>query len=144
MTLVEFLGQEEGVKAFIADGALLIDDEVARKKGMRGMALKAGFKAVKAVKPGVVSELLEKMLPGFAPAVDPHFAKGREHGDLRAYFTEHAEEIAQSMLGVTDARAERAKHRGLLKVYKSLRPMALKHTMEALPGVADLLVEHVP
>jgi hypothetical protein len=50
--------------------------------------------------------------------------------------------VAESLLSITDARAE--KHEGgvLKKTYYKLRPTAVKHTEAAVPGVARLVDKH--
>jgi hypothetical protein len=127
----------------VEDGVTLIEEEVHGKGGLSGLAIKAGYRTVKAIKPGIIHEALGQLLPDFAPAIDPHYVKAVAAGDVRKYFTAHAEEIAQSLLGVTDAKGARAKNRVIKKAYDSLRPQAIKHTAEAMPRLADLIQKHV-
>jgi len=81
LTLVEVLQDDALRRAAAKDGALLVDAEVAAKKGLRAAALKAGFRTVKAVKPGIIEDSMYSLLPKFAPAIDPHWIKGVEAGD---------------------------------------------------------------
>lgn len=142
-TLTEVLRDEARLRAVVADGARLIDEEVASKTGVGGLAVKAGFKTVKTVKPGLISEALTGLLPEFAPIVDPYYAKARASGDVRGYFVSHGPEIAEALLAVTDARAERTTHRVIRGAYERLRGQAHKHTTAALPRVAELITRHV-
>lgn len=142
-TLGDVLKDPSRTRAVVQDGARLIEREVGAKSGLSGMALKAGYKAVKAVKPGIIEEALGHLLPDFAPAVDPHYAKARESGDVRGYFTRNADAIAESLLAVTDGKATRAKNRVIKRAYDGLRGQAKKHTADAMPGVADLVDKHV-
>ena len=142
-TLVEILDDPTRRAAVVRDGVALLESEVARKRGMRGMAIKGGFKTVKKLKPGILGHALDQLLPEFAPAVDPHLAKAREAGDIPRYFDQHRQEIAESLLAVTDRRATRAKNKVMLKVYRSLRSQALHHTAEAVPGLGRLVDTHV-
>lgn len=142
-TLVEVLKDPGRVDAVVADGVKLIEEEVASKGGLTGMALKAGYKTVKALKPGIIGEALKHLLPDFAPAVDPHYATARASGDVRGYFTRNAERIADSLLAVTDAKSARAKNMVIKRAYDGLRGQAKKHTADAMPRLADLVSKHV-
>ena len=143
MTLVEVLQDPSKKSAVVRDGVALIESEVARKRGLRAMALKAGYKSVKAIKPGIISTMLGKLLPDFAPALDPHYATARESGDVGRHFRDNAAVIAEALLGVTDEKAKRAENRVMLRVYKSLRGQARAHVEEAVPGLAQLVQTHV-
>ena len=142
-TLVEVLADDGRRKAVAKDGAVVVDQEVAAKSGLRAAALKAGYRTVKKLKPGIIEESLYILLPHFAPAVDPHWAKAVEGGDPHRYFKDRAPDIAESMLQVTDERAERAKNRVMLRVYKGLRGQALKYTTESVPALSPLIEKHV-
>ncbi len=144
MSLVDVLANPDSKRAVVADSVVLLESEVASKRGLSGAAIRAGFKTMKKVKPGILAQAVDGLLPRFAPAVDPHFARARRNGDVRRWFTSHAEEIADDLLAVTDRRADKARNRVLVRVYKSLRPQARKHVVAAMPGVADLCDKHVP
>lgn len=143
MTLVEILNDPTKKNSVVADGVGLIESEVASKSGMRGYALKAGYKTVKKIRPGIISAALGALLPEFAPAVDPYYAKGRETGDVQGYFRANAPEIADALLSVTDARAERANNRVMKRAYSGLRGQAKSHVEDAMPGLAGLIAKHV-
>ncbi len=131
-------------RAIIDDGVKVVEQEVSNKRGMSGMAVKAGFKVVKGVKPGIIGEALNMFLDQFAAKVDPYYDRCQEQGgSLRAYFVANSDAIADDLLGIVDAKAERAKHRTLKKAYFKLRPQGKKHTIEAMPAVAGLVQRHV-
>ena len=142
-TLTQVLTDPIRRGAVVKDAALLVESEVGSKRGMRGMALKGGYKSVKRIKPGIIEEALEMLLPQFAPAVDPYYARGRESGNVESFFTSHADEIADALLGVTDRRAARATNRVMKKVYSSLRGQAKVHVVDAIPGLSRLVSKHV-
>ena len=143
MTLVEVLQDPTKKAAVIRDGVALIESEVSRKRGVSGLALKAGYKTVKALKPGIIPHMLGKLLPDFAPVVDPFYAKARETGNVGAYFRSNTRSIAEALLGVTDEKAKSAENRVMLKVYGRLRSQARGHVEEAVPGLARLVQTHV-
>ncbi|MCB9678751.1 MAG: hypothetical protein H6737_26850 [Alphaproteobacteria bacterium] len=143
VSLVEALADKNTKKAVIADSVQVIELEVADKGGLRGAAIKTGFATVKKIKPGILEAAVSQLLPEFAPAVDPFYARAREAGDVRGWFTKNADEIADALLAITDAKAERASNRVMKKVYSSLRGQAKLHTAAAMPRVADLIQRHV-
>jgi len=143
MTLVETLEDAAKAAAVTVDGAAMIDRLVSAKRGLRGMALKAGYKAVKKIRPGIIEEVLGSLLPRFAPVIDPHYLAGKDRGDVRAYFIANGNTVAESLLGVTDARAKVATNRIMVKAYNSLRSHAKGHVVDAMPDLAKLIMDHV-
>lgn len=129
-------------RAVVRDAALLVDAEVASKRGLRGRALQAGFSAFRAVKPGIMEEAVDKLLPHFAPVIDPFWAQASESDDPVRWMSQRDGQIADALLGVTDRLAESAQHRVLKKIYGSLRGQARGHVVDAIPGLARLMVKH--
>ncbi len=142
-SLVDLLGDSERREAIVRDTVALIEREVAGKSGLRGAAIKAGFKAMKAIRPGMVQAAVERLLPAFAPAVDPFFRDAVESGDIPAFFKSNADAIAEALLAVTDEKAKKAERGVLLKIYNSLRGQAKQHTAAAMPGLGELLQRHL-
>lgn len=143
MSLVEVLRDPARRRAVVADGVRLIEEEVASKRGLSGAALKAGFKTVQKLKPGIVAHALDRLLPEFAPRVDPYYVQAAAQGDVRAFFEARASEIADALLAVTDEKARTAQNAVMLKVYRGLRGHAHAHTVAAVPRLADLILKHV-
>lgn len=143
--LTDVIQDSEKRRAVIDDGTRIIDLEVKDKKGVSGMAVKAGFRVVKGVKPGIIPQALNGLLDDFCAAVDPFYDDYRESGrsDISAYFVERGDEIADALLSITDERAEKNDHRTLRKAYYKLRPQAEKHVLAAMPRVAGLVERHV-
>jgi hypothetical protein len=143
VTLVEVLRDDVRRRAVIHDGALLIDAEVASRSGLSGLALKAGYKAVKAMRPGIIEHALAALLPEFAPALDPFYERGRAEGDVDAYFRTHAQAIASALLAVTDRRAERGDNGALKRIYATLRSSAHREVAASVPRLGGLIRKHV-
>jgi hypothetical protein len=143
MTLVETLEDPVKAAAVTVDGAAMIERQVGSKRGIRGMALKAGYKVVRKIRPGIIEEVLGSLLPRFAPAIDPHHAAARASGNVHRHFMDNAEAIAESLLAVTDARAKVATNRIMVKAYTSLRSHAKGHVIAAMPDLARLITDHV-
>jgi hypothetical protein len=130
-------------KEVIADCATVIDEEVAAKGGFSGLAVKAAYATVKAIKPGFVPHAVDDLLDEFAEKLDPFYGQAQGAGQpIDAYLTGHAGEVAEALLGVTDGRAQRSKSGTVRKAYEKLRPSGKKHVMEAMPRVARLIKKH--
>ncbi|MEM9071446.1 MAG: hypothetical protein AAGE52_23270 [Myxococcota bacterium] len=143
MSLSVALTDEAKKPAIIKDCLKLIDDEVADKRGMGGMAVKAGYKAVKGIKPGFIKNVVEGLLPEFAEALDPlHVEAVGEGKDIPTFFGQHSGRVADALLAVTDGKAERSTN-GLVKsTYKRLRGSAKKNVEAAIPRLASLIQTH--
>lgn len=131
-------------KAIVDDGERLLDQEVADKSGVSGLAVKAGFKVIKGIRPGMIPMALDGLLDDFSARVDPFYEAFKASGekDIRAYFTRRGAEIANALLAITDGRAERTDHKALRTAYYQLRPQAEKHVIAAMPRVADMIRRH--
>lgn len=143
-TLTEVLESPTRKQAVLDDAGRLLDAEVQARSGLTGMGVKAGFAAVKAVKPGIVPELLESLVPDFCRALDPLLAGRAPDGpSVSAFLSSRPGEVAQALLAVTDARAEKTTHKSLLSVYRKLRPVAQKQVEQSVPGLAKLVETHL-
>lgn len=127
----------------IKDAERLLDDEVAAKSGLSGLAIKAAFKVVKGMKPGMIPDVVDGLLDDFATRLDPiyqaHVTKG---GSIVDNFTARKGEVADALLGITDDRANRTRHSSLRSAYQQLRPQGKKNVEEAVPGIARLIDKH--
>jgi hypothetical protein len=145
-TLVEKITAPD-VHPKVIEGCLqLIESEVASKSGLSGAAVKAGYKVVKTLKPGMIQDAVTKLLPEFAQALQPMYEKsgaqaaGEGSGKLFSdYLVGHQDEAADALLGVTDRKAGNAKNKTLQKTYERLRGGAKTHVTAAIPGLARTL-----
>jgi hypothetical protein len=141
-TLIERLPLPERRGEIVDDCGRLLDSEVKKKKGMSGLAVKAGFKVLKAIKPGAVREAVDGLLDDFLTELDSYHGdwdKDGAKGSFGSFMKARTGAIAESLVGVTDRKAENTKHKNLAKMYKKLRPSAVRHVEEAVPGLADLM-----
>jgi len=70
-TLTEILLVPGNRPKVIGDCVQLITEEVDSKGGLTGIAVKATFAVVKAVKPGFINEAVDHMLNDFVGRLDP-------------------------------------------------------------------------
>ena len=138
-SMKEILADKSSRAALIEDCTKLIDEEVQKKGGLSGMALKAGYAVVKGLKPGYIRDTTDGLIDSFAERLSPFVdeAKGKNMG-VAAYFEQERSRVAEALLGVTDKRAESSSHKIVNSTYQKLRPTAKKHVEEAVPGVGRL------
>jgi hypothetical protein len=123
----------------------LLDEEVASKGGLGGLAVKGAFAMVKAVKPGMIREALDGLLDDFVGRLEPFYAAHQTAGGAKGlgdYFASRSGEIADALLGITDDRAARSKNATLKKAYEKLRPQGKKHSEEAVPRVGRMIEKY--
>ncbi len=147
-TLTELLAAPAVRPRVCADCARLIDDEVARKRGLMAVPLKAGFKVIKGLRPGFIPHAVDFLLDDFCNALQPFYDEwSRQPPESRAGLEQtlvrDSDRVADALLGVTDRRAQRAKNRVVLKTYQKLRGAAKGHVVDALPGLARAIEPHL-
>jgi hypothetical protein len=143
MSLGDVINDPSKKSALVADSCQLIDEEVSDKGGFSGAAVKMGYHAVKGVKPGFITEVVEKLLPEFAGAIDAIWAEGKVSGNAAGYFVSNKSRVADGLLAVTDAKAQHAKSAIVRGTYDKLRGSAKKHVEDAVPRLSRLLEKHV-
>src|SRR5262245_34612435 len=84
-----------------------IDREVAARSGLSGFAIRTGYAAVKAIKPGMVRDAMDSLLPDFAAALEP--IRAEKPDAFEAHLRANAPRVADALLAVTDRRSEKAK-----------------------------------
>ena len=120
----------------ITDCTTLIQEEVDSKGGLSGLAIKAAFAVVKAVKPGFISEAVDHMLDDFVKRLEPFWADAQAKNEpVGALVNARSGEVADALLTISDERAARAKNQGVKKAYEKLRPTGKKHVEQAVPRI---------
>ncbi|HEY8427551.1 MAG TPA: hypothetical protein VIL20_04220 [Sandaracinaceae bacterium] len=141
--LADVLTSNEKKARVVSDTLQLIDQEVAEKSGISGMAIKAGYKAVKGIKPGFLEKVVNDLLPEFADAVDPIYQEAiAKNRSVRDYFVENRGRVADSLLAITDGRARRAQSGVVKATYERLRGSAKKNVEDAVPRLGALIEKH--
>lgn len=139
-SLLEEPRQRESV---VGDSVEVIEAEVKSKTGISGIAVKTAFGVVMAIKPGIIRESVDGLLDEFVEQVQPFYEQfqneGEPAGGLGAYLSARADTVAESLLAVTDRRAERARNKTLVKAYNKLRPKGKEHVVAAIPRVGAML-----
>jgi hypothetical protein len=142
-SLPDVLNAADKKELVIDDCLALIDAEVADKGGISGLALKAGYGAVKGIKPGFIRNVVHDLLPEFAQALDPFYQEAVEKQKKPTeYFTQNSPRVADALLSITDARAKTAKSGVVRSTYDKLRGTAKKNVEAAIPRLGRLVEKH--
>ncbi len=139
-TMLETVQDATKRKTIIADCVTVIDEEVAAKGGIGGLAIKGAYKVVKGVKPGFIHEAVDGLLDDFSKQLDPLAQEARDKGKrVPEFFEANRSRVADALLSITDGRAQRSRHAMVKSTYEKLRPSAKKNVEEAVPRVARLI-----
>lgn len=142
-SLVDALTDEGKKKDVIRDCCELIDAEVKDKGGISGLAIKAGYGAVKGIKPGFVEKAVEDLIPEFAKALDPIYADAKsQNKPVAEFFASNSSRVADALLTITDAKASRAKSGVAKGAYDKLRGSAKKNVEQAVPRLGKLIEKY--
>lgn len=143
MNLNDALNDEAKRASITNDVVQLVDDEVAKQRGISGVAVKAGYKLVQGIKPAFVRNVVQTLLPEFAAVLEPIRQKALAHGEsVSRYFDTHREEVAEALLAVTDARVQRSDHGSVKSAYNKLRGSARKNVEGAVPGLGAIIEKY--
>lgn len=142
-SLKEMLGTQPKRDAVIDDACRVLDQEVADKSGISGLAIKAAFKVVQGIKPGFIREVIDHLLNDFLDALNPMYQAALATGaDTDRHFVANAGSVADSLLAITDARVNDSSRSVIKKTYEKLRPTAKKQVEAAAPRLGALLKKH--
>jgi uncharacterized protein DUF6918 len=143
-TLKDILLAPERREVVVAELQTLVDNEVAAKGGMSGLAVKGSFAVVRRFKSGFIPHAINAMLPEFAHKLQPYYSRydPATDGTLSDYLVANSSAVSDVLLGVADGRARKSGHETVKKAYQKLRPQAKKHVEHALPALGDLIERH--
>lgn len=142
MGLNEQIKTQNTEAKIVADCAKLIDEQVAAKNGISGLALKATYGAVKGIGSGYVSGAIERILPEILTALDPMWTEGAQNGDPVEYLIQNRSRTADMVLSVTDAKIERSSNSIVRASYGKLRKSVKTDVEEAVPGLAKIIGQY--
>ena len=119
----------------------VIEDEVGSKRGLKGLAIKTAFKTVKTFKPGIIPDVVNVLLDEFVEKLEPFYAEFQniDESDFGAYTVRHSDRVAETLLSITDRRADGSRHKTLVKAYRKLRPQGKNNVVAAMPRIGDML-----
>jgi hypothetical protein len=129
----------------VDDCCSLVEAEVKDKGGISGLAIKAGYTAVKGVKPGFIRNVVADLLPEFAKALDPVWQDAKKDAKtVSSFFSSNSARVADALLAITDAKAERSKSAVVKGTYEKLRGSAKKNVEAAVPRLGEVVQKYAP
>jgi hypothetical protein len=140
-TLVDQLGKDPVRPLVIDDCVALIDAQVKQK----GFVIKSAYAVIKGIKKKFVPETVDALLDDWLGKLQPHYEKwsAAKQSSFADYLTSRSDDVAEDLLSVTDARAEKTSHTTAKKMYFKMRDGAKKNVSEAMPELARTLDKHL-
>ncbi|MGF1571058.1 MAG: hypothetical protein ACFCVD_23775 [Nodosilinea sp.] len=136
--------QDEAIKAnLVADCTRLLDEQVAAKGGLSGMALKATYGVVKGIDASYISGAIERILPDVLTALNPMWEEGLKAGNPVEHLAQNQALTADRVLSVTDARVEKTTNGVVRSSYNKLRKSVKGDVEAAMPDLAKVLGTHM-
>lgn len=142
MELTSKINDTETYSRVAADCTQLMDNQVAAKGGLSGVAFKATYKVVKGIGSDYIPGAIKRLLPETLKALDPIWEEGKADGDPVAYLSAHSDRTADLILSTTDARIENNGGGIIGASYKKLRKSVKPDVAAAVPGLAQILAKH--
>jgi hypothetical protein len=121
----------------IEDCVELIELQVKTK----GFILKSAYATIKAIKKRFIPEVVDTMLDEWLGKLSPHFDRwsANKTSSFSDYLVARGDDVAEDLLAVTDARAERTSHTTAKKMYARMRDGAKKNVVEAIPALGRMI-----
>lgn len=141
-TLASLLLTETNRPLLVDACCSLIDSEVRGKKGLKGQMIKMAYKTVTTVKRRFVPEVVDALLDDWVSELEPHYEAHVALDDgkaFQAYVAANADGVSESLLKVTDRRAQVTSHKRVKGLYLKLRPSAKANVVEAVPRLAEIV-----
>jgi hypothetical protein len=140
-TLVEQLGKDPVRPLVIADCVGLIDAQVKQK----GFVIKSAYSVIKGLKKKFVPEVVDSLLDDWLGKLQPHYEKwaAAKQSSFSDYLVARSDDVAEDLLSVTDARAEKTTHTTAKKMYLRMRDGAKKNVIDAMPDLSSTLEKHL-
>ena len=140
-TLAEQIGQPPNRQSLIDDCVGLIDVQVKQK----GFMINTAYATIKAIKKRFVPEVVDALLDDWLGKLQPHYDKwaATKVPSLTDFLVARSDDVAEDLLSVTDARAEKTTHTTAKKMYLKMRDGAKRNVIDAIPELAKMLEKHL-
>jgi hypothetical protein len=146
-TLKEIVSEPGVYQAVLKDSLKVLDEEVAKKSGLSGLAIKGAYKILKKVQNGrALQKAVEVLMPEFIDKFEPYVARHQQEGtkgSLDAYLVPNYQEIADQLLSVTDKKIKESDNSMVRSTYDKLRPKAKNEVLVSLPALARMIDKYL-
>jgi hypothetical protein len=140
MSLAEAVADPARRPGLVAACVAELEAELDDRSGLSAVALRTAYKAVQKLRPNLVENNLDRLLPQFAPVLDKHATQAG--GNTAAHFQANGAAIAEDLVVVTDGYVAGTNNGAAKKVYEKLRPKAVENVLDGMPRLARLVDQH--
>lgn len=132
-------------QAVVVELATALEQHLAGKRGISGMAMKLGFNTLRAARPDVAQRAVRSLLPEVLSVIAPLHAdyQGREDGDIRRFLAAHSRECGAQILARLDARLAASSNTTARGLYQRFRSSAGDELQALLPTLGTVLARHM-
>jgi hypothetical protein len=142
MTLSETINEPGRKDSLVAACVQLMDEQVATKGGLSGLAIKAAYGVVKGVGPSYIPGAIERLLPAVLTALNDLWDEGLQMGDPVEHLSKNQACTADAILSITDTRIEKSKNGIVRASYSKLRKSVKGDVEAAVPDLAKIINSH--
>lgn len=129
----------------VADLAQLAEEAVDKQSGISGMAIKGGLAAAKKVRPTIVPQGIDRLLPDILGDLDGRWKQYQDDAasDFGAFLEPNSEEVAESLLNTADDRLNEMNNQTITKIYNSVRGRGGKLLAPHIPEIGRIVEKHM-
>ncbi len=131
-------------EAVVNDLASALEAHIAKLSGLKGMAARAGYGAVKSAKPQIASNAVRNLLPDISRALEPLYQEFRtgHSGDFGAFLGQHSARATQLVMSTVDARLAKGENSTPKKLYHQFKGLAETELKALLPSLGQVIARH--
>jgi len=146
-SLEDIMKDPQTYESVLRDSARVLDEEVAKKSGLSGFALKGAYKLLKSVKQGkAIRKVLEVLIPEFVVKLEPYYQRYQTEGQGKSwseFIRPYHDTLADDFLAITDAKARAADNAQVRKTYEKLRSRAREDVLGSMPALARMMETYI-
>lgn len=146
-TLKSIVSEPVVYQSVLKDSIRVLDEEVSKKSGIGGLAIKGAYKILKSVQGGkALQKAIEVLMPDFIDAFEPYFEKYQNagaKGSFESFLAPNFDGLADQMLSVTDKKVQESDSSTVRNTYQKLRPKAKREVISSLPGLARMIEKYI-
>lgn len=147
-SLSEIIDTEASRSRVISNCVSALDKEIEKKSGATGLVVKKAYSVARKTDEGqLIPNAVDKLLDRFIDVLDPYYQEYNDQDEsTRPSFSDflqsREDDVTESLLSVTDHRANNTEKMLLVKAYNALRPMAANQVKQGIPVVGSIIEKH--
>lgn len=128
-----------------ADCTRTIEDFIAGRGGLKGMAYRTGMAMLNRARPGILERATAKLLPQFLEALEPLYQEYQKEpaDNFSAYLEKNSTRAADALIGVADRMAQQGSEVAR-KTYGKFRGGAEDEITALVAGLGRVISKHLP